>query len=121
LPHDAPTLSIDPDALTSPGAAMGTVAYMSPEQARGEEPDTRTDLFSFSAVLYEIAMGVPAFQGNTHAVIFEAILNKTPQLSSQLNPALPSELDRVIDKALQKDRAQRYQSASDLRADLKRD
>ena len=82
--------------------------------------DTRTDLFSFAAELYEMATGRQAFQGNTHAVIFEAILNKTPQPLSQLNPMLPTELGRVIDKALQKDRAERYQNASDLRTDLKR-
>ena len=118
--RDTPTASIDPEQLSSPGVAMGTVAYMSPEQARGELVDARSDLFSFGAVLYEMSTGLPAFQGNTHAVIFEAILNKTPQPPSELNAMLPAEVDRIIGKALRKDRAQRYQNASDLRDDLKR-
>jgi len=108
------------DLLTSPGSAVGTMAYMSPEQARGEELDARADLFSFGAVLYEMATGRMAFPGNNAAVIYEAILNRTPVPVSQINQALPPKLDEIIGKALEKDRKLRYQNAADIRTDLQR-
>ena len=106
--------------LTSPGAAVGTLAYMSPEQARGEELDARTDLFSFGAVLYEMATGRMAFPGNSAAVIHDGILNRTPVPVSQANKGLPPKLDEIIGKALEKDHKLRYQNAADIRADFQR-
>jgi serine/threonine protein kinase/tetratricopeptide (TPR) repeat protein len=106
--------------LTSPGSAVGTIAYMSPEQARGEELDARTDLFSFGAVLYEMATGRPAFPGNTAAVIHDAILNRMPIPLLRVNPKLPSELGAIVDKALEKDRQMRYRSATEIQSDLQR-
>ena len=110
-----------PNALmTSPGSTMGTVAYMSPEQVRAQELDARTDLFAFGAVLYEMGTGKMAFEGSSSGVIFEAILNRMPAPVSTLNPAIPAKLDELITKSLEKDRDLRYQTAAELRGDLKR-
>ena len=118
--HTEHTLTTPDGAMTSPGSTIGTVAYMSPEQVRAEELDPRTDLFAFGSVMYEMATGQMAFSGSSNGVVFEAILNRTPPAVATVNPAVPEKLDELISKSLEKERDMRYQTAAELRGDLKR-
>src|SRR5262249_16443879 len=119
LAMDAPTVDAM-EQLTSPGAAVGTVTYMSPEQVRAKELDARTDLFSFGAVLYEMSTGALPFRGESSGVVFKVILDATPTSAARLNPAVPTELERIISKCLEKECSLRYQHASDIRTDMLR-